>query len=85
MRVPREAPRSIGVLSAAIVLATQCSPAAAQARPMPPGSLPPISESTQAAIIDSIISVLDATYVMAGEGARMAEHLREGWTEGEWR
>lgn len=72
-------------LAMAIALGGWLAPASAQVRMMPPGSLPEIDEDTQAAIIDSLITVLDSTYVMADEGAQMVEHLSAGWAEGKWR
>jgi len=79
-----------GLAAAVMVFLTMAvggwlAPASGQVRMMPPGSLPEINEDTQAAIIDSMITVLDSTYVMADEGAQMVEHLRRGWAEGQWR
>lgn len=70
--------------SLALVLALSC-PLVSQGQFMEPGSLPDIDEEVQAAMIDSIITVLDSSYVMVDEGARMIRHLREGWANGQWR
>lgn len=67
------------------VMASLLAPAGAQMRTLQPGSLPLIGEAVQAAIIDSVVTVLDSSYVMAEEGARMVAHLRERWNEGAWR
>lgn len=88
MHVTGVVPRLGLVSSAVLVLAgigLVASVACAQGPFIPPGQLPPIDAGVQAAIIDSVISVLDSSYVMADIGARMARHLREGWKAGEWR
>jgi hypothetical protein len=74
-----------GIASILSTLFVATPPVLAQTPFARPGDLPGLEESTQAAVIDSIVAVLDTAYVMVEEGKLMIEHLRGQWAEGSWR
>ena len=58
--------------------------AVSHAQPAEPGSLPPIDVATRAAIIDSVIAVIDSVYVLGQPAARIVAELKRASAAGEY-